>query len=68
MPASGFPSPHDDINKGVTLGILGKELLTTDAKTVKSSAQSQRLEGLAVDLAEIDALDEIKDILIEPYL
>ena len=64
----GLAITHDDVNKSVALGILGKELLTTDAKTVKSSAQSQRLEGLTVDLAEVDTLDEIKDILVETVL
>ena len=30
---------HHDIDKAVTLGILGKEILTTDAKAIKASTQ-----------------------------
>ena len=64
----GLAKAHDNINERLTLTILGKEVLTADAKRVEATTEGQCLKGLAVDLSEIDTLHKVVDILVESVL
>ena len=59
---------HQRVEERLALAVLHEEVLAPYAKRVESAAQRQRLEGFLVDGAEVDALDEVEDVLIGAVL
>ena len=52
---------HQRIEEDLALGISSEELLTTNTEGVETTAKSQRLECLTVDVGEADTLGEVED-------
>ena len=59
---------HQCIKELLALGILREIGFAPDAKGVEAATQSQRLESLAVDIAQVDTLGKVEDVLIGAVL
>ena len=59
---------YENFNKRLAFGVLAKEVLTTNTKTVEAATKSQCLKCLTVDQTEVDAFHKIIDILIDAVL